>query len=117
MELTLTKEQLDMRAFVQSFANQEIKPNVPAMEQDHFPTEIVEKMGIQGLMGIPIPEEYDGLGKDFISYIICTYFCWNKSYFKFRNKCAKRNVYPKASKRKLSRSICINRATCRFRCR
>lgn len=70
MELTLTKEQLDMRAFVQSFANQEIKPNVPAMEQDHFPTEIVEKMGIQGLMGIPIPEEYDGLGKDFISYII-----------------------------------------------
>src|SRR5699024_7977509 len=70
MELTLTKEQLDMRAFVQSFANQEIKPNVPAMEQDNLTTESAEKMGIQGLMGTPIPEEYDGLGKDFISCII-----------------------------------------------
>ena len=70
MKLTLTKEQRDMRAFVQSFANQEIKPNVSAMEQAQFPTEIIEKMGIQGLMGIPIPQKYDGLGKDFISYII-----------------------------------------------
>src|SRR5699024_9174573 len=50
------------------------------MEQDHFPTEIVEKMGIQGLMGIPIPEEYDGLGKDFISYIIAIKSFPNPSY-------------------------------------
>src|SRR5699024_714442 len=70
MELTLTKEQLDMRAFVQSFAHQEIKPNVPAMVQDPCPTELVKKIEIQGLMGIPIPEEYDGLGKDVISYNI-----------------------------------------------
>src|SRR5699024_3411348 len=70
MELTLTKEQLDMRAFVQSFANQEIKPNVHAMEQDHFSNESVEKKGIGGIMGIPIADENDRLRKDLITYLI-----------------------------------------------
>ncbi|MGI2747172.1 acyl-CoA dehydrogenase family protein, partial [Bacillus cytotoxicus] len=52
------------------FAQKEVAPFVPEMEQGVFPKEILKKMGELGLMGIPAPAKYGGAGMDFISYIL-----------------------------------------------
>jgi alkylation response protein AidB-like acyl-CoA dehydrogenase len=70
MELQFTEEQKRFRKVVRDFAKEEIEPYVSRMEQGEFPRHIVDKMAEMGLMGIPIPEEYGGLGMDFISYIV-----------------------------------------------
>lgn len=56
---------------VRSFAQTEIAPTAAYYDEKHeFPLENIKKMGQNGLMGIPIPEEYGGAGADFLSYII-----------------------------------------------
>src|SRR5699024_4653562 len=40
------------------------------MDQDIFPSKSIEKMAQVGLMGVPIPKSYGGMGEDYISYII-----------------------------------------------
>ncbi len=55
---------------VQDFARTEIEPLIPSMEAGKFPRSIIDKMGKLGLMGITIPEKYDGVEMDFNSYII-----------------------------------------------
>lgn len=55
---------------VQDFARTEIEQLIPSMEAGKFPRSIIDKMGKLGLMGITIPEKYDGVEMDFISYII-----------------------------------------------
>ncbi|QKY70503.1 acyl-CoA dehydrogenase [Lentibacillus sp. CBA3610] len=71
MNLHLTEEQEMMRKMVRDFALNEVQPEIKRMEEeDRFPAEIVQKMGELGLMGIPIPEKYDGSGMDYTSYII-----------------------------------------------
>ncbi len=67
----LTEDQQMMRNMVRSFAQKEIAPVAAHHDETHeFPLENIRKMGQNGLMGIPIPEEYGGAGADFLSYII-----------------------------------------------
>ncbi|MBB6453916.1 alkylation response protein AidB-like acyl-CoA dehydrogenase [Salirhabdus euzebyi] len=71
MNFRFTEEQEMMRKMVRDFAKKEVAPAVERMEkEDRFPRELVQKMGELGLMGIPIPEQYNGAGMDFTSYII-----------------------------------------------
>src|SRR5699024_2649514 len=70
MDIRLTSEQELMQQMVRNFAEKEIKPTIAQMEEGHFPSEIIEKMGDLGLMGIPFSESYGGAGMDFTSYII-----------------------------------------------
>ncbi|WP_400162222.1 acyl-CoA dehydrogenase [Brevibacillus sp. TJ4] len=71
MDLQLTNEQLMMQRMVRDFAQKEIAPLIPLMEETHqFPRQLVSKMGAMGLMGIPVPEEWGGAGADFLSYIL-----------------------------------------------
>jgi acyl-CoA dehydrogenase len=71
MHLQFTEEQEMMRKMVRDFAQKEIVPFIPKMEEEElYPLEIVRKMGEYGLMGIPIPERWGGVGGDFISYIL-----------------------------------------------
>lgn len=70
MDLHFTEEQLMMRSMVQDFARTEIEQLIPSMEAGKFPRSIIDKMAKLGLMGITIPEKYDGVEMDFISYII-----------------------------------------------
>lgn len=69
MNFQFTEEQQMMRKMVRDFAQKEIAPFVPTMEQGVFPREVLKKMGELGLMGIPIPAKYGGAEMDFISYI------------------------------------------------
>ncbi|RNB82009.1 acyl-CoA dehydrogenase [Brevibacillus fluminis] len=71
MNLHMTEEQLMMRKMVQDFARKEIAPFVATMEEtEQFPRHLIKKMGEAGLMGIPVPEEWGGVGADFTSYIL-----------------------------------------------
>ncbi|MES1051130.1 acyl-CoA dehydrogenase [Bacillus thuringiensis] len=70
MNFRFNEEQQMMRKMVRDFAQKEIAPFVPSMEQGVFPKEILQKMGELGLMGIPAPAKYGGAEMDFISYIL-----------------------------------------------
>ncbi|MGG0276259.1 acyl-CoA dehydrogenase [Bacillus rhizoplanae] len=70
MNFQFTEEQQMMRKMVRDFAQKEIAPFIPTMEQGVFPREVLQKMGELGLMGIPIPAKYGGAEMDFISYIL-----------------------------------------------
>jgi alkylation response protein AidB-like acyl-CoA dehydrogenase len=71
MDFNLTKDQKDLLQMVRDFAQNEIAPIAAEIDKsDEFPRELIRKMGELGLMGIPIPEEYDGVGADFISYML-----------------------------------------------
>ncbi|MBL0385365.1 acyl-CoA dehydrogenase [Tumebacillus sp. ITR2] len=70
MDFQFTKDQRDMQQMVRDFVQNEIAPRAAEIDStDEFPRELISKMGELGLMGIPIPEEYDGVGADFVSYI------------------------------------------------
>lgn len=67
----LTDEQQDLQKMVQEFAKKEIAPK--AAHYDHteeFPWENIEKMAALGLMGIPVPEAYEGTELDTVSYML-----------------------------------------------
>lgn len=70
MNLHFTEEQEYIRKMVRDFAKNEIASIAAQIDvSDQFPLELIKKMGKLGLLGIPIPEEWGGVGADFISYI------------------------------------------------
>jgi butyryl-CoA dehydrogenase len=69
MGFELSEEQKMIRAMVRQFARDEILPT--AAERDRtkeFPWKILRKMGELGLMGMNVPQEYNGAGVDTVSY-------------------------------------------------
>ena len=72
MDFRPTREQELLRRTVREFADAEIRPHVMEWDQaQHFPVEIVPKLGALGLLGIQIPEKYGGAGMSAIDYCIC----------------------------------------------
>ncbi len=66
-----TEEHEAMRAKIREFAETEVKPLAFLLDKENrFPAEIVQRLGELGLMGIPYPKKYGGLGSDIISYAI-----------------------------------------------
>lgn len=56
-------------ATAKTFAQQEILPNVMEWDEaQHFPVDIFKKMGALGLMGVLVPESYDGSGLSYFEY-------------------------------------------------
>src|SRR5713226_9391423 len=73
MDFDPTPEQLQIRKLAKDFADREIAPG--ARERDRgeiFPHDVLKKMAPLGLLGGPVPEEYGGMGVDFISHAIIT---------------------------------------------
>ncbi len=71
MSLQLTKEQRLVQTMIREFSRKVIAPT--AAERDltkEFPAENFEKMADLGLMGMTIPEEYNGEGSDAVSYVL-----------------------------------------------
>ncbi len=61
----LSPEHETFRKSVREFALGEIAPHAAQWDKDHhFPTDVVQKMGELGLMGLTAPEEYGGAGED-----------------------------------------------------
>ena len=72
MDFRLTEEQTLLRRTVREFAETEIRPHVMEWDQaQHFPIELVPKLGALGLLGIQFPETYGGAGMSAVDYCIC----------------------------------------------
>jgi len=71
MQPYLTDEHDAFRAEVRDFAESEIRPVARELdEQSRFPWDNVAKMARLGWFGINVPQEYGGLGRDYLSYIL-----------------------------------------------
>ncbi len=67
----LSKEHEDFRAVVREFAEAEVAPHIAAWDRDeHFPVDLIPKMGDLGLFGLVVPEEFGGGGGDFTSLCV-----------------------------------------------
>ena len=54
---------------IRSFAREEVKPRAAEVdEQEHFPEEMIAKLGKIGAFGIPFPKEYGGAGGTNVMY-------------------------------------------------
>ncbi|SDH54884.1 Acyl-CoA dehydrogenase [Actinokineospora alba] len=71
INFTLGEEHEALRKTVQEFAREEVAPVIGDFyEREEFPYEIVAKMGHMGLFGLPISEEYGGMGGDYFALCI-----------------------------------------------
>jgi alkylation response protein AidB-like acyl-CoA dehydrogenase len=71
MDFRPTEDQALLRRSVRAFAETEIRPHVREWdEQQHFPAELVPRLAELGLLGIQIPEAYDGAGMSAVDYCI-----------------------------------------------
>ncbi len=71
MQPYLTDEHEAHRRDVRAFAEAEIAPVAGALdEQSRFPWDNVASMAERGWFGVNVPEEYGGLGRDYLTYIL-----------------------------------------------
>jgi alkylation response protein AidB-like acyl-CoA dehydrogenase len=64
----LDEEHEDLRKSVEGFARDVIAPVIGDLyERGEFPYDIVAQMGRMGLFGLPVPEEYGGMGGDYLA--------------------------------------------------
>jgi alkylation response protein AidB-like acyl-CoA dehydrogenase len=65
-----TENQRMIIEMVRDFATREIRPNMMQWDEDQeFPIDLFRKMGTLGLMGVMVPEEYNGAGFGYLEYI------------------------------------------------
>lgn len=63
MDFDLTPDQKALQANVRDFAQSEIAPRAEQLDRDGvFPTDLFQRLGELGVMSIPFPEEYGGMG-------------------------------------------------------
>jgi len=71
MYFKLSDEHEMLRKTVRDFAKKEVEPTAAERdEQERFDMNIFKKMAKLGLTGIPWPEEYGGIGSDYLAYVI-----------------------------------------------
>ena len=71
MNFNLTEVQRDARMMARRFTENEIIPIADECDhEDKYPDEVVDKMAELGLFGIILPQEYGGMGMDYISYAL-----------------------------------------------
>jgi alkylation response protein AidB-like acyl-CoA dehydrogenase len=69
MDFQTNENQKMIAQMVKDFAEKEIKPNLNKWDdEEHFPVDVMKKMGELGLLGIYIPEEYGGSGFGYYEY-------------------------------------------------
>ena len=71
MDFSFPKEYELFRRMVRRFAENEVKPLAKVIDREHrVPHETIEKAASLGLMGVPFPQEYGGMGAGEIGYCI-----------------------------------------------
>jgi len=71
MDFGLTREQREIKERAAEFADREVAPGAAERDlNDVYPEEIFDRMSVEGFMGLCIPEEYGGVGMDFLSYVL-----------------------------------------------
>ncbi len=71
MNFTLSEEHEMIRKMVRDFAENEVAPSAAERDENEtFDRAIFDQMAELGLTGIPWPEEYGGIGSDYLAYVI-----------------------------------------------
>jgi alkylation response protein AidB-like acyl-CoA dehydrogenase len=71
VNLDLSPEQQLIRDTARDFAMRELEPHAEEWDQQHiFPREVFTHLGELGFAGMLVPEEYNGVGADTLSYIL-----------------------------------------------
>ncbi|MEE9334866.1 MAG: acyl-CoA dehydrogenase family protein [Granulosicoccaceae bacterium] len=69
--MQLTDEQLLIRNTAREFAAKELAPTAAERDENaSFPTEAIKQMGELGLLGMLVPEEYDGVDADHVAFAL-----------------------------------------------
>src|SRR3954454_3395955 len=69
--MLLTEQQEMVRETARSFARERLKPFAAEWDRESiFPGEALAEMGRLGLMGMLVPEKYDGAASDHVSYAL-----------------------------------------------
>jgi alkylation response protein AidB-like acyl-CoA dehydrogenase len=67
----LTEEQREIQRLAREFAESEIAPFTDQWDREqHFEPSLVTKLGELGFLGMLLPEKYDGLGLDMLTYLV-----------------------------------------------
>jgi alkylation response protein AidB-like acyl-CoA dehydrogenase len=71
MDLSLSEDQQAFQRLAREFLDKEVVPHRAAWDRaESVDTAIIPKMGEIGFFGLTIPEEYGGLGGDFVTYCL-----------------------------------------------
>ncbi|CJV66954.1 acyl-CoA dehydrogenase AcdA [Bacillus cereus group sp. MYBK71-2] len=71
MHFKLSEEHEMIRKMVRDFAKNEVAPTAAERdEEERFDRALFDQMAELGLTGIPWPEEYGGIGSDYLAYVI-----------------------------------------------
>lgn len=71
MDFSFPKEYQLFRRMVREFCNNEVRPLAKVIDREHrVPHETIKKAAELGLMGVPFPEKYGGMGGGEIGYCI-----------------------------------------------
>ncbi|MGD2067234.1 MAG: acyl-CoA dehydrogenase family protein [Gemmatimonadota bacterium] len=71
MQRYLSEDHIELQRSVTAFARDAIVPVARELDaRAEFPWGNVKAMGEMGLMGVPVPRELGGMGRDYLSYIL-----------------------------------------------
>ena len=71
MILELTEEQAAFQEEVAAFAADRLAPAAAGIDEDgRFPIHLVQELAARGLLGVTIPKDLGGLGRDYVSYAL-----------------------------------------------
>jgi len=128
MNFKLNEEQNMLKKMVMHFAKNEIRPMAKEFEQKHeFPSQLIKKMAELGIMGMSVPQEYEGSKTDSLSVMLVieeisrampslavifsvhsSLFCYSIS--KFGTEQQKRKYLPPAAKGKILGAFSLSEA-------
>ncbi|SKB09148.1 MULTISPECIES: acyl-CoA dehydrogenase family protein [Aeromicrobium] len=71
MDLSLNEDQRSFRALARDFLDKEVVPYRAEWDRvESVDTAIIPKLGDIGFLGLTIPEEYGGIGGDYVTYVL-----------------------------------------------
>jgi glutaryl-CoA dehydrogenase (non-decarboxylating) len=71
IDFSLTDAQREVQRTAQAFAEREILPRIHELDEAAtYDRSLYEKMGAEGFLGLPIPEQYGGAGMDYIAFAL-----------------------------------------------
>jgi len=71
MTAVLTEEQQQVVRLARDFAREHIAPHAARWDAEkHFDRATIDRLGALGFLGMLVPEEYDGLGLDTVTYLL-----------------------------------------------
>ena len=71
IDFSLTDAQREVQRTARAFAEREILPRIHELDETStYDRALYEKMGSEGLLGLPIPERYGGAGMDYIAFAL-----------------------------------------------